>query len=376
MEINRIYSKLENFLEKGEVLLLFGPRRVGKTTILKNFLASSNKKTAYYIGDDINTRDVLSSEDLVRLKELVEGKDIIVIDDAQRIPRIGWNLKLLVDNVPGIQVIATGSSSFELAGQVGDPLTGRKKSLLLYPLSQLELKEIYSFYELKQGLEQYLIYGAYPRIITSKTKAQKKEELEELVNAYLLKDIFELDKVKNSGILLDLLRMIAFQVGSEVSLSELASNLGIDIKTVQRYLDLFEKSYVLYNLRGYSRNLRSEITKKSKYYFLDNGIRNAVISNFNDLYLRNDIGQLWENFMISERLKKQAYSKIYSNNYFWRTWEQQEVDLIEEREGKLFAYEFKYSPKKTVKVPSQLSENYSNIEFKVIDNENYLSFIA
>ncbi|MBM4402117.1 MAG: DUF4143 domain-containing protein [Candidatus Cloacimonetes bacterium] len=218
-------------------------------------------------------------------------------------------------------------------------------------------------------------FGGYPEVITSPNKERKVTILSEITNSYLLKDILTLEKVKGSKILLDLLRLLSFQVGSEVSLTELGSQLGLDYKTVARYLDLFEKSFVLFNLRGYARNLRKEVTKKSKYYFYDNGIRNAIISNYNGLDLRDDIGKLWENFLVSERLKAQAYKKIYSNNYFWRTWDKKEIDWVEEREGKLFGYEFKWQKEK-VKAPKDWLKTYDNASFEVISKDNYLEFVT
>jgi Predicted ATPase (AAA+ superfamily) len=267
-----------------------------------------------------------------------------------------------------------GSSSFDLSGQIGEPLTGRKITLILYPLSQLELIKINNPYELKEKLSDFLIFGSYPEVITSTSKEKKIEVLNELVNSYLLKDILELEKVKGAKILVDLLRLLAFQVGNEVSYNELANTLNIDVKTVARYLDLFEKSFILYNLRGFSRNLRGEVNKKSKYYFFDNGVRNALILNFNSLDKRNDVGALWENFLVMERLKKQAYKKIYTNDYFWRTWEKKEVDWIEEREGKLFAFEFKFTkPKKTHLL--DFKKVYPKAITKIITKENYLDFV-
>lgn len=283
-------------------------------------------------------------------------------------------LKILIDQLPDLKIVVTGSSSFELAGQIGEPLTGRKITLTLFPLSQIEMGKLYNDYELRSRLEEYLIFGSYPEALTSETVNDKKNILEELVGSYLLKDILELEKVKSSKLLLDLLRLLAFQVGSEVSLSELGKQLGIDSKTVARYLDLFEKSFVIINIRGFSRNRRKEITSKSKYYFLDNGIRNAIIANFNPLEIRDDIGNLWENFLVVERLKKQAYSKIYANNYFWRTWDQKEVDWVEEREGKLFGYEFKWK-RKFLKSSSAWTKNYPDATLEIIDNENYLAFV-
>jgi len=310
------------------------------------------------------------------LSKFIGDNKLLVIDEAQRIPNIGLNLKIIVDNIPGIHVVATGSSSFELTGQTGEPLTGRKKTLILYPVSMLELKKNTSSFDLKRFLPERLVFGSYPQIITSKFQEEKSAILNELINSYLLKDILELEKVKGSKILLDLLRMIAFQVGSEVSLTELGREIGIDTKTVARYLDLFEKSFILYNLRGFSRNLRSEINRKSKYYFYDNGVRNAVISNFNPVEKRNDTGALWENFMVAERLKKQSYGQIFANNYFWRTWEQKEIDWVEEREGRLIASEFKWNQRKNHKVPALFRTTYPESTVNIITPENFTDFVT
>ncbi len=368
------YYDIKKYLKKNKALILYGPRRVGKTTIIKEFLKQTKLKYKFVIGDDIEVRQVLSCSSLKQLKEFVEGYQLLVIDEAQKINNIGENLKIIVDNIKDLYVIATGSSSFDLTDQVGEPLTGRKIILNLYPFSIIELKKTNNLYELKQKIEELLIYGGYPEIITAKTKEQKAIYLKELVNSYLLKDILELKKVKGAKFLIDLLRLIAFQIGSEVSLNELASNLAVDVKTIARYLDLFEKSFILYNLRGFSKNLRTEINKKSKYFFYDNGIRNAIISNFNNLDLRNDVGALWENFLVSERLKTQTYKKIVSNNYFWRTWEKKEIDWIEEREGKIFGYEFKFKkPKKTAF--SLFKKVYRNSKLEIITKDNFLKFL-
>lgn len=373
----RIYDDLEKFLKPGKVLVIYGPRRVGKTTILQNYLKKTSHKYKLDSGDNIRIQQILSSQDFSQIIPYAQDYDLLVIDEAQQIENIGMALKIIVDQLPRIKVIATRSSSFDLANQVGEPLTGRKVTLTLYPISQLELlnfKMVNSF-ELKENLGQFLIYGSYPEVLTAKKNAEKALAVEEIVGSYLLKDILTLETVKGSKILLDLLKLLAFQIGSEVSLNELANSLGIDVKTVARYLDLLEKSFVLFNLRGFSRNLRKEIYKKSKYYFLDNGIRNAVISNFNDLSLRDDTGKLWENFLVIERLKKQAYKNIFTNNYFWRTWDQKEIDWIEEREGKLFGFEFKYSPLKTKK-PKEFLDTYPNSSLTTISKDNYLEFIT
>lgn len=374
MKISRIYDKIEDFLEPSEVLVIYGPRQVGKTTLVKDFLARTEMKWRYENGDDTRIQE-LGALDFNAIQEFAKGYDIIAFDEAQRIPSIGMVLKIIVDNVPGIRLIATGSSSFELAGQIGEPLTGRKRTLPLFPISQLELGKTLNDFDLKEKLEQQLIYGNYPKVMTRKTNNLKREAAEEIAHSYLLKDILELEKVKSSKILLDLLRLLAFQIGNEVSLSELAQKIGIDTKTVARYLDLFEKSFVLLNVRGYSGNLRDEITQKSKYYFYDNGIRNALIANFNELPLRNDIGALWENFIFMERLKKRSYENISANVYFWRTWQQQEVDIVEERGGKLFGYEVKYADKKP-KIPPQWKSAYPDASFEVISKDNYLKFVA
>ena len=283
----------------------------------------------------------------------------------------------IISDLPNIKVIATGSSSFDLANQIGEPLTGRKTTLTLYPIAQMELMPKLNKYDLKQKLEEYLIFGSYPQVLTAKTKEEKVKILEELVNSYIFKDILALAQIKGSKVLLDLLKLLSFQVGSEVSLNELAGGLVIDVKTVGRYLDLLEKSFIIHRLTAFSRNLRSEITSKSKYYFFDNGIRNAVISQFNTLDSRNDIGSLWENFLITERMKKKSYKNIHGYSYFWRTYEQREIDLIEERNGKLFPYEFKWSVKNKALVPKDWCTAYPQAEkFSVITSDNYLNFIT
>lgn len=376
MLIPRIYDNLNLFLKPNKVLVIYGSRQTGKTTLLKKFLSDNGSNFKYKLdsGDDINTQIVLGSSDFKKIIDYAKGYDLIAIDEAQRIKNIGLGLKIIVDQLPDIKVVVTGSSSFELAGQIGEPLTGRKITLTLFPLSQIEMGKLYNDHDLRSRLEEYLIFGSYPEALTSETVNDKKNVLEELVGSYLLKDILELEKVKSAKLLLDLLRLLAFQIGSAVSLSELGRQLGIDSKTVARYLDLFEKSFVIINLRGFSRNHRKEITSKSKYYFLDNGIRNAIIANFNSLEIRDDIGSLWENFLVVERLKKQAYNQIYSNNYFWRTWDQKEVDWVEERDGKLFGYEFKWKSKSR-KASKAWIENYPEASLEIINNENYIDFV-
>lgn len=375
--ITRFYNDLGSLLKKNHALIIYGPRRVGKTTLLQSFLNKTSLKYRLDSGDNIRIQELLSSQDFPRIIEFALGYELIVLDEAQLIPNVGMGIKILVDQVPNIMIIATGSSSFDLANQVGEPLTGRKTTIVLYPIAQLELLLEHNKYDLKQKLEEYLIFGSYPQVINAKTKDEKIQILEELVNSYIFKDILSLQKIKGSKILLDLLKLLSFQVGNEVSLNELATNTSIDVKTVGRYLDLLEKAFIIYRMGTFSRNLRSEIASKSKYYFFDNGIRNAVVSQFNLLHSRNDKGQLWENFLMIERLKKRSYKHIHGYSYFWRTYEQREIDLIEERGGKLFPYEFKWSKKYKIFPPKDWVTSYPQAQkFFVITPDNYFNFIA
>lgn len=375
MFLPRFYQNLENWLEPGRALILYGPRQVGKTTLVENFLGQTNLKYKLDAGENISVRETLSSQSFKRILEYVEGYELIVLDEAQHIPNIGLGLKIIVDQAPHIKVLATGSSSFDLAQQTGEPLTGRKRTLLLYPLSQLELLNLHNRFELKQKIEDFLIFGGYPTVLVAEERKRKIELLNELVDSYLLRDVLAFERIRGAKKLLNLLRLLAFQVGNLVSLNELGQQLEMDTKTVDRYLDLLEKSFVIKSMGSFSRNLRNEIKQKCKYYFLDLGIRNAIISQFNPLELREDVGQLWENFIVIERLKKQAYKSIYANNYFWRTYDQKEIDWVEEREGKLFGYEIKWGEDK-VKPPKDWLETYDNASFEVVNRENYLNFIT
>ncbi|MDX9779076.1 MAG: ATP-binding protein [Patescibacteria group bacterium] len=372
--IQRIYNNLDNYFKANQALIIYGPRRVGKTTLLNSYLKNTKFKYKLDNGDDIKLQNTLKSQDFKKILAYAEGYELIAIDEAQQIPNIGMALKILVDNSKGIRIIATGSSSFDLSQQIGEPLTGRKITMSLYALSQKELLSKFNKHELKENLEDFLVFGSYPDIALAKNNEEKIELLEELVSSYLLKDILILDKVKSSALLLNLLKLLSFQVGNLVSLNELANTLKIDAKTIDRYLDLLEKSFIIFRLGGFSRNLRNEINSKAKYYFLDNGIRNAVISQYSNLSNRNDVGQLFENFIFSERLKKCTYDKIYGSRYFWRNYNGKEIDLIEERDGKLFAYEIKWS-KDYVVAPSIFTETYQNSEYQIINKNNYLDFI-
>ena len=373
--IRRSYEPLEGYLEPNKVLVIYGPRRVGKTTLLDHYLSSTKMRYRHAIGDNLLTQQLLSSLDITIIKEYLEGYELFAIDEAQFVPNIGRVLKIIVDQIPGIFVIATGSSSFELAGQIGEPLTGRKRTLTLFPVAHTELLSLYNRFDLRQGLSEHLIFGTYPDIITAETRTQKIERVHEIAGSYLLKDILAFERVKGSKKLWDLLRLLAFQIGNEVSYNELATNLGVNVRTVQHYLDLLEKSFVIYRLGGFSRNLRKEVTQKSKYYFFDNGIRNAVIAQFNRLEQRDDVGALWENFMVMERIKYLTYSANVANLYFWRTYSQQEIDFVEERGKQLDGYEFKWSPKKHTKAPSEWGNAYSQASYTVITPDNYQEFV-
>lgn len=363
MQIQR-YINIKKELRPGKVLVLLGPRRTGKTTLLKEFIAESQKEVAFYQGDQLSIQNAFSISDSSVLDEYVGDYTIIAIDEAQMIPNIGASLKIIVDTHPDVAVIVTGSSAFELAGQVGEPLTGRKTTKYLLPISVDEwLKKSQAPQrDFKTGLEDFLIYGMYPDVLVAKNSAQKKQFLQELIDSYLLKDIFAFQEVKSAQILVQLLSLLAFQIGGLVSATELGNSLGINRRTVERYLDLLEKAFVIYRLPGLSRNLRSEITRKSKYYFYDVGIRNALIGNMNDLHIRNDVGQLWENFVITERLKYRKYHTVFANQYFWRTWEQNEIDLVEERDGKYIGYECKWGDKKILKAPNAWVETYADAQ--------------
>ena len=362
MWYKRLYEVEDNYLRKGKVNMLYGPRRVGKTALIKRLLKKVKGNVFMGDGDDIQLRSILSSNDKSKLLMAFSEYDYIFIDEAQRIPDIGWGLKILIDNLPEATIIASGSSSFQLSSMVGAPLTGRSITNMLFPISIRELKNQIGGMSIIQNLENYLVFGLYPEVLTTGNNKDRISYLNELRNSYLLKDVLELENIRNSDKLFDLLRMLAFQIGDEVSLSELGNALQLSKHTIARYIDLLEKAFIIKKIGGFSRNLRKEITKTSRYYFYDNGVRNAVINNFNSIEHRNDIGMLWENFMVIERLKKQEYEGMVSNNYFWRTYDKKEVDLVEERDGKLYGYEFKWNPKKT-KIQQVWLDTYENATF-------------
>jgi hypothetical protein len=373
--ITRYYEKFfDKMLQKGKVLVIHGPRQVGKTSFIKHML-SKDQNTFIGDGNDIVIRDLLNSGNLTQIQNNLGAYNIVFIDEGQMVENIGLALKLLADHEPELKIVTCGSSSFDLSGKLGEPLTGRQKVFHLYPVSVTELLETNGQMWVVQQLENLLVYGSYPEVLTIKNNADKSQHLINIRNSYLLKDILQLENIRNASKLFDLLRLLAFQIGNEVSLNELSNQLGMAKQTIERYIDLLEKVYVIKKLEGFSRNLRKEITKTHRYYFWDNGIRNAVINNFNPLNLRNDQGMLWENFMFTERMKTQEYLKIHANNFFWRTYDQKEIDLVEERNGKLFGYEFKWG-KKVKKPPKLWIETYQNAEFMVINKENFIGFLT
>lgn len=368
---------VEMALSPGRVLIIYGPRRIGKTTLLKEYLKkqeeNSSKKIAYFIGDDIKIRELFASQIRDTILDFSSSYDIVAIDEAQQINAIGLGTKMIIDTYPEKEIFLTGSSSFDLSNKIGEPLTGRHFTLILLPISQKEMT--LSHFELKNSLENFLLYGTYPEILITQSTTQKERILNELVSSYLYKDVLVLDKIKSPDLLRDIARMIALQIGCEVSLNEIAVSLKTDAKTVARYLDLLEKMFVIKKVRGFSRNLRNEITKKAKYYFLDLGVRNAIIGQFSALDVRNDVGALWENFVFMELYKQSTINDLSDNYYFWRTHSGAEIDIIKESRGKIIAFECKWDTKKTPRAPKTFRDAYPDALFNVINPENYLDFI-
>ncbi len=367
----KIIERLNN---SNKVIIIYGSRQVGKTTLAQSILGKVPLKSLCINADNREFTDVLSSRELGKLKRLVSSHDLVFIDEAQRIPDIGINLKIIHDQIPEVKVIATGSSSFELANITREPLTGRTWTYKLFPISLSELKLQHSTFEIEMRLEELLVFGSYPELFRYAGMDEKIEYLKELSSSYLYKDILELGDVRNSRSIYDLLRLLAYQIGSTVSINELSRQLGLSKDTVSRYIDLMEKAFILFRLPGYSRNLRKEIVKMDKVFFCDVGVRNAVIGNFNSISQRNDVGQLWENFLIMERIKHSSYTGHYANRYFWRTYTGAELDYVEETGGKLYGYEFKWG-KSVSNPPKTWQETYPESEFQSVNRENYLNFV-
>jgi len=360
-------------LKRGKVTGLFGARRTGKTFLMEEIKRElTDYKILMVQGENLDVAEILSSQRAAVLKNFVAGYDYLFIDEAQKIPNIGTNLKLLVDTVSDVGIFVTGSSAFDLHRNIGEPLTGRGVNYCLFPFAQTELKEDYL--QAKQYLENRLVFGLYPQVVLAENNQEKIQVLQSIKNGYLLKDILEMDNNKDTFFILNLLRLLAFQIGHDVSLSELAINLRVNQKTVERYTQLLQKCYIIFSHHGFSRNLRKEITKSPRFYFWDNGILNSIISNYNGLASRDDTGRLWENYCISERLKMSHYKGRTANFYFWRTYDKKEIDLIEESQGILSGFEFKWGNKKS-SVPEEFMKTYQNSVFEVITPENYLDFI-
>lgn len=372
--IERLLQKaIEQRLGQGKAIIVFGARQVGKTTMLKNML-KEREDVLWMNGDEQDIRNLFENISSTRLKAIIGKNNIVVIDEAQRITDIGIGIKLITDNFPNVQVFATGSSSFDLSNKVREPLTGRKFEYYMFPLSFAELVEYNSLLEEKRLLTHRLIYGSYPDVVNN--IGDERIVLNELADSYLYKDILMFDKIKKSEKLVKLLQALAYQIGSEVSYNELAQTCGIDPKTVESYVQLLEQSYIIFRLGSFSRNLRNELKFARKIYFWDCGIRNAIIGNYQEPEARLDTGALFENYIISERIKKLKYEKSYAQSYFWRTSAKQEIDYIEDIDGKISAFEFKWNPKRKAKVPLSFARSYPDAEFKVVTRDNYEEILS
>ena len=365
------YAKARLF--KGKALLIFGPRQVGKTTFVENLIADLNKKTLFLNGDESDVLVLFENPNASKLKNIIGDNEILVIDEAQRITNIGIVLKIIVDQIKTVQVIATGSSSFELANKLNEPLTGRKYEMYLFPIAFAEMVTHNDLLEEKRALEQRLIYGSYPEIITNTIDA--KEHIKLIANSYLYKDLFLLDQIAKPVLLQKIVKALALQVGSEVNYNELAKLIQIDNKTVEKYIDLLEKAFVVFKLPALSGNVRNEIKKGKKIYFYDNGVINAITGNFNPVSQRTDIGSLWENYIISERIKHLNIQQNEANSYFWRTTQQQEIDYIEKKEDTILACEIKWNARSKYKIPVTFSTNYPNVTSKIVTPNNYEDFL-
>lgn len=377
MKIQRLLlTELQKSILPGKVLVLYGPRQVGKTTLAKDLLASTSLRTHFVNADELLYREALASQNLKTLNEVLGDAELLVIDEAQRVPEIGLNLKILIDSNPNATILAIGSASFDLANKISEPLTGRKITFTLYPFSDAELRGGFGTFETRNQLERWLVWGGYPVIATTDDPTLRERFLGELVGSYLYRDLLEFEGVRRPEKIVDLLRLLAFQIGQEVSLTELGTSLGLNRETVERYLDLLEKVFVIFRMGGFSRNLRKEVTKNSRYYFFDNGVRNSLIQNLNPLALRDDVGQLWENYLMVERRKTNQLANRSVNAYFWRTYDQKEIDCIEEYGGQIHAYEFKWSQGEIKKSTRQtFMQAYPEAQMQTITKDNFETFI-
>jgi hypothetical protein len=372
-----VVRELENIIKKrlntGKAIVILGARQVGKTTLLKTLFGNSNE-VLWLNGDEMDVQSLFSAISATRLKAIFGNKKTVIIDEAQRIHDIGLRMKLITDQIPEVQLVVTGSSAFELANQLNEPLTGRKWEYKLYPISFGEMVKHHGLLEEKRLLSHRMVYGYYPDVINN--TGMEKEILKQLSDSYLYKDLLLLEQIKKSGGLIKLLQGLALQLGSQVSYNELSQLCGLDAKTVEKYIVLLEQAFIIFRLGSFSRNLRNELKKSRKIYFYDNGIRNALIANFNQIENRTDTGALWENFLVSERIKYLAYSQKWVNYWYWRTKEQQEIDFIEEADGQLVAYEFKWNPLAKVKKPASFTQAYPAAQFEVIHRDNFENFLG
>ena len=367
-----LYEKIENKLFKGKAIIVVGSRQTGKTSLLHE-LFSNNDDVLWLNGDDIGVQSIVSQINTEQWRALIGNKKILVIDEAQLISDIGLRMKLVTDQLKDVQLVATGSSAFELANRLNEPLTGRKWEYKIYPLSYAEMVHHHGLLKERSLLPHRLVYGYYPEVVTS--PGNERDVLRTLTDSYLYRDVLTFGGIKKSSKLTALLQAIAYQVGSQVSYSELSSLVGIDGKTVETYIDILEKSFIIFRLPSFSRNLRNELKHSRKIYFYDNGVRNAIISNFAPVQQRTDVGALWENFLVAERIKYCEYNSHWCNRYFWRTHEQKEIDYIEEYDGKLHAYEFKYNAKKKAVVPKHFAEAYPDSTFLEVTPDNFEEFV-
>jgi len=368
-----VVDNIRKRLADRKVMVILGSRQVGKTTLFHQLL-DDHKEVLWWNGDESDVRAALENTSSARLKTLIGNHTIVVIDEAQRIDNIGLAAKIIYDTIPNVKVLLSGSSAFELKNKTNEPLTGRKWEYQLFPLSFAEMVNHHGLLEEKRLLEHRMIYGYYPEVVTQ--TADAKSVLSQITNSYLYKDILMLENIHKAEKLERLVQALAFQVGHQVSYNELSQICGLDNQTVEKYIDLLEKSFVVFRIPSFSRNIRNELKKSRKIYFYDNGIRNAVIKQYNSLGLRDDVGALWENFLVSERMKFINYNFHYCNRYFWRTHAQQEIDYVEDKDGLLSAFEFKWNPKAKSKLPKAFSTAYPNSEFKTIHRDNFYSFLG
>jgi predicted AAA+ superfamily ATPase len=369
-----LQSVIETRMFHGKAIIIVGPRQVGKTTLLNILRSGSEHKVIHWNCDEPDIRQKLTNPTSTRLRAEMGSTEILMIDEAQRVQNIGITLKLLTDNFPEKQIIVTGSSALDLSDSINEPLTGRKYEYTLYPMSAEELTAHFGVQEERRMLEYRLIYGSYPDVINNPEEA--REILSNITSSYLYKDIFAFQDVRKPEIIEQLLQALALQIGSEVSFNELGRMLGLNSLTVQRYLNLLEKSYVIFHLRSFSRNVRAELKKSRKIYFYDNGIRNALIGDFKPLNLRQDTGALWENYVISERMKHNGYHQFYGRCYFWRTQQQQEIDYLEDMDGVLHAYEFKWNQERKVHLTETFAKSYPKHTFTIVHPDNFLNFVC